>query len=219
MADYIGIKGISIPTISSDPSNPVVGQVWYNSSSKVLKGYGRLGAGAWSAGGNLNTGRSDFAGAGITTAAITFGGTKPGVPNSYDITESYNGTAWTEVGDLNTERAFMAGIGIQTAALSVGGLAGPPPREAVTELYNGTAWTEVGDLNTARRNMGSCGTTTAALVTGGGPPDLAVTETYNGTAWTEVADLNTARLSSAGAQKGTTTAALVHSSVIVPGVC
>ena len=176
------------------------GQIWYNTTGNALK-YTALAAGAWASGGDLNTGRSDNAGAGITTAAITFGGTKPGSPNTYDLTESYDGSTWTEVNDLNTSRAFMAGIGIQTAALSAGGLAGPPPREAVTELYDGTSWSEVNDLNTARRNMGSCGTTTAALVTGGGPPDLDVTETYDGTSWSEVNDLNTARLSSGGAEK------------------
>jgi len=39
MATYIGIKGITIQSLASDPSNPVEGQVWYNSTSATLKGY------------------------------------------------------------------------------------------------------------------------------------------------------------------------------------
>tara|TARA_Y100000310_G_C20360390_1_gene658692 strand:- start:108 stop:260 length:153 start_codon:yes stop_codon:yes gene_type:complete len=39
MATYITIRGILIQTIAGDPSNPVEGQVWYNSTSTTLKGY------------------------------------------------------------------------------------------------------------------------------------------------------------------------------------
>jgi hypothetical protein len=39
MATYITIKGINIPTVSSDPANPATGQVWYNTGSATLKGY------------------------------------------------------------------------------------------------------------------------------------------------------------------------------------
>ena len=39
MATYITIKGINIEIIAGDPANPVEGQVWYNSTTKVLKGY------------------------------------------------------------------------------------------------------------------------------------------------------------------------------------
>jgi hypothetical protein len=34
MADYINIKGSTIQYLDSDPSNPVVGQVWYNSTTE-----------------------------------------------------------------------------------------------------------------------------------------------------------------------------------------
>jgi len=39
MATYITVKGIEIQTIAGDPSNPVEGQVWYNTSTNTLKGY------------------------------------------------------------------------------------------------------------------------------------------------------------------------------------
>jgi len=39
MATYITIKGIEILSLASDPSNPVEGQVWYNTTTSTLKGY------------------------------------------------------------------------------------------------------------------------------------------------------------------------------------
>ena len=39
MATYIALKGMAVEVLSADPSNPTEGQVWYNSSSNVLKGY------------------------------------------------------------------------------------------------------------------------------------------------------------------------------------
>tara|TARA_R100001086_G_scaffold220322_1_gene137195 strand:- start:725 stop:877 length:153 start_codon:yes stop_codon:yes gene_type:complete len=39
MADYIDIKGVKVENIASDPSNPIEGDVWYNSASGVLKFY------------------------------------------------------------------------------------------------------------------------------------------------------------------------------------
>ena len=52
MATYKEIKGTQIEVLSSDPSNPVEGQVWYNSTSNVLKGQAATTAGAWATGGN-----------------------------------------------------------------------------------------------------------------------------------------------------------------------
>jgi len=39
MAEYIGIKGSNVQSFASDPSNPVEGQVWYNTTSGTIKGY------------------------------------------------------------------------------------------------------------------------------------------------------------------------------------
>ena len=100
MAIYRGIKGIDIQTIAGDPANPVVGQVWYNTTSNTLKGYGKLGAGAWAAGGALNAGRYNNAGAGTGTAGLTFGGVPPAA--SVALTEEYDGSSWTETEDSTT---------------------------------------------------------------------------------------------------------------------
>ncbi len=42
MAEYKGIRGFTIQNLSADPPAPIVGQVWYNTTSTVLKGFGQL---------------------------------------------------------------------------------------------------------------------------------------------------------------------------------
>jgi hypothetical protein len=73
MADYINIYGQDILAVASDPANPTVGQIWYNTTSNTLKGLS-YAAGSWAAGNNMNTARRVLAGAGTQTAAIGFGG-------------------------------------------------------------------------------------------------------------------------------------------------
>ena len=206
MATYKEIKGTQIEAVASDPSNPVEGQVWYNTTSNVLKGSVRTTAGAWATGGSLNTGRRAMGGAGTQTAALGFGGnSNPGSPPySVDIdkTEKYNGTSWTEVNDLTTARGYgtRGSGGSQTSALFYGGT--PPSVLAYTESWNGTNWTEVNDLNTGRYNLGGAGAdNTSALAFGGiyNPGQIqALTESWNGTNWTQVNVLNTARSQIAG---------------------
>ena len=180
MATYKEIKGTNIEVLSSDPSNPVEGQVWYNSTSNVLKG-SVLAAAAWANGGNMNTARDQLAAAGNSPSSTTliFGGdTTPHVAN----TELYNGSNWTEVNDLNTARRLLSGAGTNTAALAVSGFNGPPGSQnvAATETWNGTNWTEVNNLNTKRQYAGAAGIQTSALAFGGeGPPALAVTESWS----------------------------------------
>jgi hypothetical protein len=89
MAEYKGIKGFKVQYLSADPSNPIIGQTWYNSTSKDLKYTSVTTAGAWASGGNLNTGRETLAGAGTQTAGLAFGGSSPG-----NATEEYDGTNW-----------------------------------------------------------------------------------------------------------------------------
>ena len=56
---------------------------------------------AWTESGDLNTGRGDGAGLGLSTAALFVGGE---TSTAYvAINESYDGSSWTETGDLNAE--------------------------------------------------------------------------------------------------------------------
>ena len=77
MTTYKEIRGTNIEAVASDPSNPVEGQVWYNTTTNVVKGF-IVSTGSWATGGDLNTGRRVFTGAGTQTAALAFGSRTPG---------------------------------------------------------------------------------------------------------------------------------------------
>ena len=189
MSDFKSLKGLYIKHVSSDPANPISGQIWYNTTTQTLKVAPQIGS--WAAGENMNTGRKDHAGAGIQTSAIAIAGQAPGGATAN--AETYDGTDWTEGPNLNTARNLLGGTGASsTAAIAFGG----SPHTGATESYDGSSWTEGPDLNTARYGPGPAGTSTAALSFGGNvDPNNAtdVVESYDGSSWTEVADLNTAK--------------------------
>ena len=199
MSTFQGIRGKAIKSLTSDPSPATAGNIWYNSTSKTLKGVQAVGA--WSSGGALTTLRAWSGNAGTQTAALAFGG------SPYTVTsEEYNGSSWANGGNLNVSRApYGAGFGTQTAAVNVGGYSGTAAVNSVEE-YNGTSWTSV----SAYLGMGSSGILTAAVVFGGAPnnpyPGVTLSKEYDGTNWGTGGALNTGR-SQLGAA-GTLTAAL-----------
>jgi len=201
--------GTGIKQVSSDPPSPSAGQVWFNTTTKVLKQY-VLADGTWASGGNLNTARGAIAAAGANhSASLVFGGS----PGNSANTESYNGSSWTEVNDLNSGRDYLGGQGTQTAAIAMGG------GTVNAETWNGTSWTEVNNLNLARDTLGSgSGAATVAIVVGGwkSPGVAAEVELWDGTNWTEVAEMNTAR--NGPFVSGTSTAALTSGGSVEPGV-
>jgi hypothetical protein len=207
MTTYKEIRGTNIEVLASDPSNPVVGQVWYNSTDNVVKGF-YVNPGSWATGGALNLGREDATGIGTQAAAIVAGGTGAA------LVESYNGTNWTEVNDLNTARGRLSSGGTPTSALVFAGRTPAPSTTGATETWNGTNWTEVNDLNTARENGGGAGASSTNGLFFGGDPVVAITELYNGTNWAEVNNMNNARGTFNGC--GTNTAALAVAGKNVP---
>ena len=214
MATYKEIHGTNIEVVSSDPSNPVEGQVWYNSTTNVLKGEAQTATAAWSSGGALNNARFVLGGGGSQTAAIAFGGvqyTPPPVSRAY--TELYDGTSWTEVNDLNTARERVSSAATtNTASLCIAGVVYPgATTKNLTENWNGTNWTEVNDTNLSEGGRFGFGTPSAAVIAGGGsPPNMNVTETWNGTNWsTSPATLNTGRKDNEGGSSGISTAGIV----------
>ena len=215
MAEYKGIHGTKVQDYTTDPDNPITGQVWYNQTANTIRVESATTVGAWSTGGALNTARYGNGAAGVdNTAALVFGGRAP-APTATAITESYNGSSWTEVADLNTARAYLGGSGTQTSALGFGG----EPTTVITELWNGSSWAEVNDMNTARVTLGSgSGTAPTSFAVGGWKnPGVAVeVESYNGTSWTEVADMNTAR--NGPMLSGDNTAAICSGGSVEPGV-
>ena len=192
MTTYKDIRGTHITTVTTDPPAPVNGQMWYNSTEQVMKGFTSIAAGSWATTGTLNTGRAQTAGSGIQTAALITAGGTPALGGFVTRNESYNGTSFTEVGDANTARQQLAGGGASnTANIIYGGIKSGPALSADTETWNGSSWTEVADLNTARQATAVGGTYTSAVATDGSPG--GVTESWNGSSWTEITDLNTAR--------------------------
>ena len=202
MADYSTIKGFNVQVLSADPPAPGEGQVWYNTTTGTLKGYGQIGTGAWASGADVNTQRSDTSGVGTVTAALILGG-QP-TPN-YKIMESYDGTSWTTGTSMSDNHYSVAGsAGTQTAAI----IFGVWPAGNQTETWNGSSWSEGGNLNTGRDDGYSAtkGTVTAALCAGGGVPPTtpapatkSLVELYNGTAWTETTNMSASKRGGGGA--------------------
>ena len=220
MVAYTGIQGQNILIVSSDPANPTEGQIWYNSTSNLLKGYANVVTNAWASGGNLNTARdgNNNGSVGTQTAGLIAGGFVS--PNSYPTaTELYNGTAWTtSPATLPAGKGSGLSFGLQIAAVIAGG--GNTSYSAGTEEWDGATWSSSNNMNTQRGSrVVGYGTLTAGLGAGGynspGGGNSVATESYNGTSWTTVNSLNTARRGAAGA--GIQTAAIYFGGTTAPG--
>mgnify|MGYP003133478818 CR=1 FL=1 len=165
------------------------GQVWYNTTSTVLKGFGlTIGAGVWASGGSATTGRRYLSIAGTQTSAVTTGASPPPIGT---ITETYNGLAWTtSPAVMGSDKHNTAGLGqSDSAAMGVGGSG----YLTVSETWNGTSWSEGNNITTGRTLASAAGTTTAAILVCGetSGPDTANTEEWNGTSWSEKNNINT----------------------------
>ena len=196
MADYININGNNIPIRASDPTNPITGEIWYNTTSNSLKGQG-FQAAAWSTGGSLATARYVNAGAGTLTAGLNWGGRATPI---FSDTEEYNGSTWTAGGNYPKAVSSHGGTGLQTAALSVGGVNPPsPPAYSDAFEYDGTTWANPSSIGRQGFGIKVSGTQTAAVATGGGSiggPEVrntTDTELYDGTSWTAANPFSTAR--------------------------
>ena len=118
MATYKEIHGVKVQYRDSD-ATAVEGDVWYNSSTGLLKMYSAVGA--WATGGTLNTIKG--AGTGGGTAVV---GTQTSAINAYGQTtppsaltanaETYDGSSWTEVANTNTVRAGLGAAGASSAS-------------------------------------------------------------------------------------------------------
>jgi hypothetical protein len=88
---------------------------------------------SWSEVNDLNTARSQGAGAGIQTSGLVFSGSPEG--DNGALTEAWDGTSFTEVADLATARRRGGGAGTASLALYFGGQ-GSPPKFTATEEWN-----------------------------------------------------------------------------------
>ena len=210
MSTYRRLHGYSVKSIASDPANVKEGQVWYNSTTKIIKIAPRIGA--WAAGGAMNTAKQECGGCGTQTAGLAWAGTYrdgPNVDNSLTVdTEEYDGSSWSEQNNLGTKRSFVASAGTQTAGLVTGGQNGDTVY-VNTEEYDGTSWTAGGNLPAAKSNWCGLGLQTAALALAAQQNSAALVnvEAYDGSSWSEGPNINTGRSDAAAA--GISTAGLL----------
>lgn len=199
MGDYININGNNIPIRASDPSNPIIGEIWYNSTTNLLKGQGATTVGAWSSGGNMNTAVSEMGGSGTATAGLAVGGAGGG------NTEEYNGTSWTNHPD-SPITGYVAAFGTQTATITATG----SPNTA-SAIYNGSTWTSGPSLASAQSNAAGAGILTSGIIAGGNtpPPRSSQVQSYNGTSWSSETSLPAAKGNIWGAGAGETSALMM----------
>ena len=184
MATFKEIRGQLIRKYTTNPTDPLEGQMWYNNTTGTLKGV--TVTSAWSSGAPLSTARFATAGAGIQTAALVAGGYSTAVVG---ITEEYDGSGWSAGGDLNQARYYIGGAGTQTAAIAMSGR-NPPAGWSLTntEDYNGASWTNTTASPTALNQVTTTGTQTATLLWGGvnapSSPNVSTTYEFDGSTWT-----------------------------------
>ena len=215
MATYRSIVGQKIKKVTSDPSNPIEGQMWYNSTSGSLKVH-LTQAATWATGGAMTTGRNLLGGDGTQTAAFAVAGLKNPYPTYANETENYNGSSWTNGGNYPQSIYGVGSAGTQTAGLAFGGNL-PGSSSNVTCEYDGSSWTAVpGNFPVSGGGATGFGTQTAAI---SNLPSSNTTVSYNGTAWTAYGspgNQNTSRLDGV-AQNGTSTAGLMFQGRTGPG--
>ena len=115
MSTYQQIYGETIETTASDPSNPTIGQIWYNTTNDILKYRTTVpGSNVWAAEGNLAQARGTGGGspAGTDISALASGGASG--PTTFSSSEEYDGTSWTAGGSLNrsTQRVGFGSFGL-----------------------------------------------------------------------------------------------------------
>lgn len=190
MASYININGNNIPIRASDPTNPILGEIWYNTTTNSLKGQAYQTA-AWITGGTTNNTMSGGSAstAGTQTAFVMYLGAAPGVDANPGYTETYDGTSWTNQPTTPYPASGAIGFGTSTAAVGAGGQPGGGGVSTTIE-WNGSAWGSGGSLPFATLyQYGGCGPGTDGITIGGwdqtaGPGGpKATTRVYDGSTW------------------------------------
>ena len=217
MATYRELVGKKIKKVTSDPSDSIDGQMWYNSTTGAIRGLAI--SEAWTSSANLGTARYSAAAFGSQTAGVVSMGTiYPGT--STNVTEHYDGTGWSSAANYPASGTGGGGAGTQTAGLIAGGQA---PRANEAYEYDGTSWSETGDLPVAADNISFCGEGTQTNIIGAigrtpstGNSGTNTSVTYNGSVFGSGPNLNTARMYGNQAGSGTGTAGLIWGGFIDP---
>ena len=182
MATYKGISGFKIKSLSTDPSTPLEGEIWYNSTSGTLK-VAPLVVPVWASGATNPYTAYDASGFGTQTAAVICCGT---VPPTTNLANEYDGTSFSPTTVYPSPAQGADGDGPQTAGLIAGGYSGG--FLTLNCDYNGTAWSVNPVMDQSRGNLGLLGNTaaqTAAIaISGEGSSPTTSTSDYDGSSWT-----------------------------------
>jgi hypothetical protein len=186
MSDYKDIKGLKVRYLASDPANPELGEVWYNSTTNVAKVQAYQTA-AWATGGNMSasSGSGGMATAGSQTSFLA----AMGAPGARNDTEQYNGTSWTAGGTVPYSASGVISFGTENETVVAGGQPGGGGVSTTSE-YNGSSWANQGSLPyPLLYQIGGAGPGADGISiggwnqtspTGGAKTDVKV---YNGSAW------------------------------------
>ena len=179
MANYKNIHGLNIPIRTSDPSNPLIGEMWYNSTSNSLKGQINVASASWASGATYPSARRDATGFGTPTAAIIMGGNP-----ANSTANTYDGSSWTSTTAIPANSSGADSDGPQTAGLFVGGT-----DTTANYDWNGSTWSANPTLpvgRTGHATIGGAAVQTAALaISGEGGTNAGITtSSWNGSTWT-----------------------------------
>ena len=133
MSTYKEIRGLKVRDYTTNPDNPIEGQLWYNTTDNVAKYQIPNVLSSWATTGPLNQVKRLLGGVGIQTAALAFGGD---IPPTTVNTETFNGSSWTEVNNLNTSANSIFGFGTTSSAIGAGFNPGPGSYTG-SESWNG----------------------------------------------------------------------------------
>ena len=186
MATFKEIRGQTIKKYTTNPTNPLEGQMWYNNTTGTLKVY-TVGTASWASGTAAPTATSGAACVGVQTSAMMWGGDTGGPYPSWPTASfSYDGSTWTSAGAIPAQgNAFGQAGATSSTALAFGG-GNNGPLKTGTMTYNGSSWSTDGTLSTARVFYSSgAGTQTTAIALCGGEPSAGDKhENYDGSSWT-----------------------------------
>ena len=186
MSTYKAIKGQNIRVVSSDPSNLALGDIWYNSTSNLLKVVAQQAS--WSLTGDISTGRCMCFTGGTKDAGWIAGGR----PGNQTVSQDWDGTSFAVGNSLNTGANSGGKAGLYNSGLRAAG--NGTGAGTTSEEYDGTTWTAGGTIPTSglprSRTYGCAGSglQDAAWVASGGPggegtPGWTTAFKYDGTSW------------------------------------
>ena len=120
MSTYKEIRGLKVRDYTTNPDNPIEGQLWYNTTANTARYQIPNVLSSWSTGPDLPYSTTAACGVGAKTAALIFGG--EGSPGAeVNTTNTYNGTTFTTVNSMNETRQIGMNFGTSTSAIASGG--------------------------------------------------------------------------------------------------